>query len=297
MGFTSSAAIAKMTFSPSMEVPVLPLAAAAAQTAQDALPLSRDSTPPPPAVAVAPSSANQQQALSSINEAESLVDLSALLFDKTRVGSPVPTVAESDVASVSTRTSITSYSTSAGLRAESFYFEDDNESTASATTIGASAAAAATTAATVVPARPSSALIAKRPLPSRTISRSPSPPPPLAFAANTSAQYHQNIPAAPPRQPLQWEFAGLTLWIELEEFSHDLTNCIRYMSHKYGVELIPQSHMTAIYGMEHLSEEEACERLRTRVRDALPGGRWPKFRPPIGIVQDVAVAGNPGQVW
>ena len=69
------------------------------------------------------------------------------------------------------------------------------------------------------------------------------------------------------------------------------------MTHRYGVELIPQSHMTAIYGMEHLSREEACERLRCQVKDALPGGKWPKFRAPIGIVQDVAVAGNPGQVW
>ena len=287
MGFTSSAAIAKMASSAPVEVPVLPLAAISAQTAQDAPIYSRDSTPPPP---VAPASGGQQSQpqpqaqLSSINEAESLVDLAALLMDKTRVGSPVPTVVESDVASVSTRTSTTSYST--GLRGgESFYLDDDNESTTSTTTNTAAAAA---------PGRSNGATIAKkRPLPSRTISRSPSPPPP-SLSSNFANSRH---PAAPPRLPLQWEFAGLTLWIELEEFSHDLTSCIAYMSHRYGVELIPQSHMTAIYGMDHLSQEEASERLRWKVKEALPGGRWPKFKAPIGIVQDVAVAGNPGQVW
>ena len=290
MGFTSNAAIAKMAPSAPVEVPVLPLAAISAQTAQDAPIYSRNSTPPPP---VAPASGGQQPQLSqpqpqlsSINEAESLVDLSALLMDQTRAGSPVPTVAESDVASVSTRTSITSYST--GLRSgESFYLDDDNESTSTTSTTN--------TAAAVAPGRSSSATIAKkRPLPSRTISRSPSPPPP-SLSCNFASRHP--AAAAPPRTPLQWEFAGLTLWIELEEFSHDLTSCIAYMSHRYGVELIPQSHMTAIYGMDHLSNEEACARLRRKVKEALPGGRWPKFRAPIGIVQDVAVAGNPGQVW
>lgn len=271
MGFTSHAAIAKMASPAPVEVPVIPLAAISTQTAQDAPIYSRDATPPPPPP-VATASGPQPQPLSSINEAESLVDLSALLIDKTRTGSPVPTVAESDVSSVSTRTSITSYSTS--LRGESFYyFDDDSESATS----------------TAAPSRSNSATIAKRPLSARTISRSPSPPPPLSFASR--------YPAAPSRTPLQWEFAGLTLWIELEEFSQDITNCIRYMTHRYGVELIPQSHMTAIYGMEHLSKEEACERLRCQVKEALPGGKWPKFRAPIGIVQDVAVAGNPGQVW
>jgi len=272
MGFTSpAAALAKMTSLAPMEVPTLPLAAmAAAQTGQDVPLYSRESTPPPVAVAVAPATASgPPPPLSSIREAESLVDLSAMLIDKTRMGgSPVPPLAESDVASVSsTRTSITS-----SYRGESFYSDDDDDDTESASTTSTAASS---------PSR-----YAKRPLLVRTASRSPSPP--LSVASR--------FPAAPPRLPLQWEFSGLTLWIELEEFSNDLSNCITYMTHRYGIEHIPQSHMTAIYGMSHLSNEEAGRLLRTRVKGALPGGRWPKFRPPIGIVQDVAVAGNPGQV-
>ena len=269
MGFLSPAVVARMTPLAPVEVPMLPLAAMASQTAQDA-PFhpeirSRDSSQTPPPVV-------SGQQLSSINEAKSLVDLSALLIDEktAQIGrsassSPVPHLAESDTASVSTR-------------ASSFYYDDseDSESTTS---------------------NRSTSAISKRPLPVRTLS--PSPPPPLSSISKRPLPIAADTftAAVPPRLPLQWEFSGLTIWIELEEFDSDLSSCIAYMSHKYGVELIPRSHMTAIYGMDHLDAEEARHRLRTRVRDALPGGRWPKFRPPIGIVQDVAVAGNPGQVW
>ena len=254
---------------------MLPLAAMAQDAPITPEILSRDSTGTrTPPVAAPPTNVNassQQQpqsppVLPSINEAKSLVDLSALLIDEktAQVGrsassSPVPHLAESDTASVSTR-------------ASSFYYDDgeDSESTTSDRSTSA---------------------ISKRPLPVRTIS--PSPPPPLSFISKRPLPTE----AVPPRLPLQWEFSGLTVWIELEEFDSDLSSCIAYMSRKHGVELIPRSHMTAIYGMDHLGAEEARHRLRTRVREALPGGRWPKFRPPIGIVQDVAVAGNPGQVW
>ena len=198
--------------------------------------------------------AETQQQLTSINEVESMIDLSALLIEKGGRLSPGPPFAEeSDVSSVSTRSSVASYTARDSL------LDDTTERTTSTSTTSSSVAS-----------------------PTKTI-----PPTPTA---------------APRRPPLQWEFAGLTLWIELEEFNHDLTNCIHYMSTKHGTERIPQSHMTAIYGMTHLSSEEACRRLRcvpAALADASEGGgggRWPKFRRPIGIVQDVAVAGNPGQV-
>lgn len=273
MGFLSPAVVARMTPLAPLEVPMLPLAAMASPTAQDA-PFhpemrSRDSSETPPPVA-------SGQQLSSINEAESLVDLSALLIDDEKTArhigrsasacsGPVPPLAESEVEE--------SDAASVSTRASSFYYDDgeDSESTTS---------------------NRSTAAISKRPLPARTLSPSPLPPP-------LSSISKRPLPtkAVPPRLPLQWEFSGLTIWIELEEFDSDLSSCIAYMSHKHGVELIPRSHMTAIYGMDHLGAEEARHRLRTRVREALPGGRWPTFRPPIGIVQDVAVAGNPGQVW
>jgi len=236
----------------------------------------------PPANVNASGRGHDQQlppVLSSINEAESLVDLSALLIDDkmtTQTGrstssSPVPNLAESEV-------DIESDAASVSTRASSFYYDDDNESMASSS-------------------NRSTSVISKRPLPVRTMSPSPPPPPLSSISKRPLPKAASEGAAAPPRLPLQWEFSGLTLWIELEEFDSDLSSCIAYMTHKYGVELIPRSHMTAIYGMDHLDVEEARFLLRTRVREALPGGRWPKFRAPIGIVQDVAVAGNPGQVW
>ena len=94
---------------------------------------------------------------------------------------------------------------------------------------------------------------------------------------------------------LQWEFYGLTLWLELEEFDNDITNAIHDMSTMFDVELIPKSHTTAIYGMTHLTIEEA-KKILHQVKSVLKNGRWPKFSRPTAVVQDIAVAGRPGQV-
>lgn len=95
-------------------------------------------------------------------------------------------------------------------------------------------------------------------------------------------------------QFLSWEFYGLTLWIELEEFDNDITKTISSMAVSHNVEVIPKSHMTAIYGMTHLTVEEAKEKMML-LRSIFPEG-WPMFDRPVGIVTDLAVAGRPGQV-
>ncbi|KAL7542495.1 hypothetical protein ACHAWF_007184 [Thalassiosira exigua] len=101
------------------------------------------------------------------------------------------------------------------------------------------------------------------------------------------------------RRKLQWKFKGLTLWLELEEFDSDLTRAVEDLSSKHSSPHIPQPHTTAIYGMEHLSVDEAKERL-SRVREVLApltgDGSWPPFARPTGITSDVAVCGRPGQV-
>jgi hypothetical protein len=95
------------------------------------------------------------------------------------------------------------------------------------------------------------------------------------------------------RLPLQWEFHGLTLWLELEEFNHDLTKAIDRASQRYGTEEIPRAHVTAVYGMEHLTEPDAKQKLY-QIPQVL-GGSWPTMSPPVGIKQDIAQAGRPGQ--
>lgn len=96
------------------------------------------------------------------------------------------------------------------------------------------------------------------------------------------------------RRKLDWEFKGLTVWLELEEFDQDLTKAVEDFSSRHSSPHIPQSHTTAIYGMEHLSVEEAVRRLR-RVKEAI-GGPWPAFAKPKGMTSDIAVCGRPGQV-
>ena len=97
------------------------------------------------------------------------------------------------------------------------------------------------------------------------------------------------------RRKLQWDFKGLTLWLELEEFDHDLTRAVEDFSARHASPVIPKPHLTAIYGMEHLSPAEASARLR-RVPAVLGDGGWPPFARPTGVVSDIAVCGRPGQV-
>lgn len=101
------------------------------------------------------------------------------------------------------------------------------------------------------------------------------------------------IPTLDLPHKLNWKFHGLTLWLELEEYRSDITNAISDLATQYHTEQIPKSHTTAIYGMTHLTVDEARRRLH-QVKDVLPS--WPKFAPPTGVVSDIAVCGRPGQV-
>lgn len=100
-------------------------------------------------------------------------------------------------------------------------------------------------------------------------------------------------PVTPRRESLQWKFYGLSLWLELEEYDSDLSNAIQYFTDKYGVEPMPCPHLTAIYGMKHLSVEEAVNKMN-EIKQKIP--KWPSFGKPVSIVQDIAIDGNPGQV-
>ena len=124
------------------------------------------------------------------------------------------------------------------------------------------------------------------PSPARIPSMS-SPSPPLNPSFSTTPLQQ--------RRKLQWEFKGLSLWLELEEFDNDLTRALEDLSSMHSSPLIPRPHTTAIYGMEHLSREEASRRLH-KVKDVIPNGKWPSFAKPTGVTSDIAVEGLPGQV-
>jgi hypothetical protein len=103
------------------------------------------------------------------------------------------------------------------------------------------------------------------------------------------------IPQVEPRKRLQWQFHGVTLWLEYEEFDKDLSRAIDYAVRVYGTEMIPVAHTTAIYGMMHLSKEEAIAKL-AKIPHVLPNGQWPRMERPKGVTQDIAQDGRPGQV-
>lgn len=95
------------------------------------------------------------------------------------------------------------------------------------------------------------------------------------------------------KRQLQWEFKGLTIWLELEEFDNDITKAISDLSTRHNSPFIPKSHTTAIYGMNHLTVEEAKAKLQA-FRERVP--QWPTFSRPTGVTQDIAQVGKPGQV-
>ena len=116
-----------------------------------------------------------------------------------------------------------------------------------------------------------------------------------SIASSFSLDIPTTITTPKKRKPLQWEFKGLTLWLEFEEFDGDLTKANEFLASKYGTEVIPCVHATAIYGMEHLTVEEAKDRL-SRIPNILPGGKWPLMGRPVAIKQDISQEGLPGQV-
>ena len=83
--------------------------------------------------------------------------------------------------------------------------------------------------------------------------------------------------------------------IEFEEFDHDLTKAIHSAATFYGTEEIPLPHATIVYGMEHISVDEAKEKLH-QLPTLLPDGKWPLMQRPVAVKQDIAVEGRPGQV-
>ncbi|KAL7531359.1 hypothetical protein ACHAXR_003991 [Thalassiosira sp. AJA248-18] len=120
----------------------------------------------------------------------------------------------------------------------------------------------------------------------------PSSPPPSTTSSDSSTSSSSSSDISN-RRKLQWKFKGLTLWLELEEFNNDLTRAVEDFSSKHSSPFIPKSHTTAIYGMEHLSVQEAKERLQ-QIPQRI--GVWPSFAKPTGVTSDIAECGKPGQV-
>lgn len=76
--------------------------------------------------------------------------------------------------------------------------------------------------------------------------------------------------------PLDFEFKGTSIWLELEQTASDLDIALEAAAHDLDVDCIPAPHVTAVYGISHLTETQVLSRFR---EDLVPCVKsWPELR-------------------
>ena len=85
------------------------------------------------------------------------------------------------------------------------------------------------------------------------------------------------------QDPLRFVFSGYSVWLELEQFHRDLDRAIQTASTELGVRPIPAPHVTVVYGISHLPQEEVRKRFM-EVVEKIP--LWPPLKHK-GFVSDV----------
>lgn len=66
-----------------------------------------------------------------------------------------------------------------------------------------------------------------------------------------------------PKDTLRFVFTGYSIWLELEQVNHDLDIAIALASKHINVHPIPTPHVTVMYGLNHLPEEDMKERFQS----------------------------------
>lgn len=101
------------------------------------------------------------------------------------------------------------------------------------------------------------------------------------------------------REPLQFDFRGYSIWCEIDgcEVGGDYHCCIQDCAKLFGVQPI-HGHVTAMYGMAHLSEDEIVHRFLNIVKpEFTERGGWPALLKPVGLLSDVELEGvNDGEM-
>jgi hypothetical protein len=75
------------------------------------------------------------------------------------------------------------------------------------------------------------------------------------------------------REPFQFVFKGYSVWLELAQTDSDLEEATAHAALEKGLFPIASPHVTVIYGVSHLSEEEALRRFREKVSSSIK--HWP----------------------
>lgn len=98
------------------------------------------------------------------------------------------------------------------------------------------------------------------------------------------------------RDPLNFRFCGYSIWLDIcgSEEGGDYYSCIDACAEKFGLEPI-QGHVTVIYGMTHLTDEEVRRTFRDELMPRFMKERrkWPSLKP-IGVLSDVELDGVRG---
>ena len=92
--------------------------------------------------------------------------------------------------------------------------------------------------------------------------------------------------------PLDFVFKGYSIWLELEQQANDLYRALEAAALDLDVHCIPAPHVTAIYGISHLSETEMLRRFRKNLVPRVES--WPELRA-IGFKVDKSYDGVDGQ--
>jgi len=92
------------------------------------------------------------------------------------------------------------------------------------------------------------------------------------------------------REPLRFDFKGYSIWLEVDEIENDLTDTIHRVSNELGVVPIPSAHITVVYGIDHLTDDEIFKRF-DRLQEKIKS--WPTLRP-RGVITDIELAGVQG---
>eukprot|EP00980_Cylindrotheca_fusiformis_P019841 scaffold6966_cov112-Cylindrotheca_fusiformis.AAC.19 len=93
------------------------------------------------------------------------------------------------------------------------------------------------------------------------------------------------------KEPLRFVFSGYSVWLELEQYQDDLDRVCAESKERLGLPHgVPEPHVTAIYGMTHLSEQEARKKLQQVAEDVQD---WPILEHK-GFVNDIELEGVNG---
>jgi hypothetical protein len=80
----------------------------------------------------------------------------------------------------------------------------------------------------------------------------------------------------PQRDSYKFIFKGYSIWLELEQVDKDFDKVLTVAANDLGLYRVPTPHVTAAYGITHLSQTEVCRRFTENVGSKI--SNWPRLK-------------------